>query len=405
MAETPGDQVSVGARARTLGAPAAIIGMVAVAFNLRIALASVPPVLPAIRHDLGIGHGAAGLLSTIPVACMGLLAPAAVWLGARLGVERVLLLSIVLVAGGTAARGLPGGAAALYLATLCVGAGIAVAGTLLSAFVKARFPRRAVMINGLYSGGLGLGAALAASGTVPLVHLAGGSWRLALTLWSVPAAAGALLWLILVGFRSRGEHILPPTTHVRLPWGSLLAWRVSIVFGLQSFLYYALLTWLPPLYIDAGWPATRAGLLLSVFSIVQIAGSLLVPLAAMRSPDRRPWIVGLSCLTAAGVVALAFVPLAAPWVCASALGFSAGGLFTLALTLPLDATDNPHAAARLIAMSMAIGYLLGAISPFVIGLARDATNSFRVSMIVVAVLALVLALVATGVRPQPHALP
>ena len=50
--------------------------VVGVALNLRPAIAAVPPVLEAIQRDLGLSATAAGLLTALPVVCMGAFAPA-----------------------------------------------------------------------------------------------------------------------------------------------------------------------------------------------------------------------------------------------------------------------------------------------------------------------------------------
>ena len=44
---------------------------------LRPQLVGVGPLLPDIEGDLGVSHAVAGLLSTIPVICMAVFAPAA----------------------------------------------------------------------------------------------------------------------------------------------------------------------------------------------------------------------------------------------------------------------------------------------------------------------------------------
>ena len=45
----------------------------------------IAPLMPIIRDDLQVPFGVAGLLTTIPVLCMGLFAPLGPWLGMKLG--------------------------------------------------------------------------------------------------------------------------------------------------------------------------------------------------------------------------------------------------------------------------------------------------------------------------------
>ena len=61
--------------------------VVGVALNLRPAIAAVPPLLDTIQSDLGLSATGAGLLTALPVVCMGLFAPAGAALARRVGRE------------------------------------------------------------------------------------------------------------------------------------------------------------------------------------------------------------------------------------------------------------------------------------------------------------------------------
>src|SRR4029079_19043045 len=54
-----------------------LAAVVLVALTLRPAVASVPPLIDVIAGSLGLSATAAGLLTTLPVVCMGGLAPGA----------------------------------------------------------------------------------------------------------------------------------------------------------------------------------------------------------------------------------------------------------------------------------------------------------------------------------------
>ncbi|GAA2895238.1 hypothetical protein GCM10020220_101660 [Nonomuraea rubra] len=93
----------------------------------------------------------------------------------------------------TAAR-LAGGSTWLQLSCAAVvGAGIAIAQTLLPAVVKSRFADQAGLATGIYTAGLGAGGAVAAGVSAPLAGFLG-SWPGALASWSVLALAGAMAW-------------------------------------------------------------------------------------------------------------------------------------------------------------------------------------------------------------------
>lgn len=378
----------------------ALIGMLAVALNLRPVLASVPPLLPTIRHDLALSGLAAGLLTTIPVACMGIFAPLAAWLDARYGAERMILGSVALLGLATVGRGVGGGPIPLYGATAVAGIALAIAGTLLTGFIKARFVEHAPLVMGLYTAGLSLGAATAAGATAPLEAALGGSWHAALAIWSVLAAIACGFWLIFVGTSSSGAALNPDRGHVPIPWRSSTAWVVTIIFALQSAIFYGILTWLAPLYRAQGWTPGAAGLTLSVVNLMQIAGAVAIAAAASRSADRRSWLAGTAGVTGSMLLILALTPNSLAWLWIILLGFAAGGLFPLALTFPLDYADTPAEATALAAMALGVGYILAAIAPSLIGAVLDVSGSYTLAFLVMASLAALLATTALWLRPR-----
>ena len=108
------------------------------AVNLRTPVGSVPPVVDEIVDDIGLSAAAAGLLTTLPVLCFGLFAPASPVLARRLGAERVLLVALVPILVGLLVRAAPS-TAALFAGTLIAGAGIAVGNVIVPAVLKGRF--------------------------------------------------------------------------------------------------------------------------------------------------------------------------------------------------------------------------------------------------------------------------
>src|SRR5215208_43334 len=81
-----------------------LVVVVAVALNLRPAITAVPPVLDTIQADLGLSAAGAGLLTALPVLCMGVFAPVGAALARRVGREVAVSCGLVLVVGGTMVR-------------------------------------------------------------------------------------------------------------------------------------------------------------------------------------------------------------------------------------------------------------------------------------------------------------
>ena len=77
------------------------LGLVAVAANLRTVMASVPPLVETIAADLGLSNAAMGALTTLPVLCMGVFAPTAQRLAARIGAAGAVEVAAACLAIGT----------------------------------------------------------------------------------------------------------------------------------------------------------------------------------------------------------------------------------------------------------------------------------------------------------------
>jgi MFS transporter, CP family, cyanate transporter len=371
--------------------------VVAVALNLRPTITAVPPVLDTIQRDLGLSATGAGLLTALPVVCMGVFAPVGAALGRRVGREAAVACALALVAAGTLARGLDASTLALYGGTLLAGIGIAVGGALLPGVVKAWFPDRPGAVTGLYTAGLVAGAMVAAAATVPLMDALDIGWPGAVAAWGLLAVAALVAWVPVTRRLPAGAD--PATGRPRLPWGSGVAWRVTVYMGSQSLLYYAAVTWLSPLYVAAGWSPSRAGLLLGLFSFTQVFSALAIPALADRTGDHRPWLALCVGTVVVMLTAFALVPTAAPWLWAALLGLGVGGMFALALTLLVKLAPSPAAAASLSGMALLVGYLLAATGPVLAGALYDAAGSYRAPFLALAGIGAVTLAVGVSVRP------
>src|SRR5205814_7438175 len=139
--------------------------------------------------------------------------------------SRVVAGAVGLILAGTALRLVPGNAP-LWTSTVLCGIGIAVAGALLPALVRGRFPDRIGPVTGLYTAGLIGGAMLAAALTEPARQALGGLWRPALAVWALPAALALAVWLpVGAGFRAAPGSAAPT------PWRDRTAWYAALFMG------------------------------------------------------------------------------------------------------------------------------------------------------------------------------
>lgn len=349
-----------------------LLGLVLVALNLRPALSSMAPVLGQVSEGLGLNASQAGLLTTLPVLCLGLFAPLAPGLARRFGSERVILGILATLALGIVVRSSLG-ATGVFLGSLMAGASIGIIGVLLPGIVKRDFPQHAGTLTGVYTMALCLGAAMAAGATVPLAQHFDGSWALGLGFWMLPALLAMLVWLP----QARQGHGLHKVAYrVRGLWRDPLAWQVTLYMGLQSSLAYIVFGWLPSILIGRGLSPTEAGLVLSGSVIVQLVSSLSAPWLATRGKDQRLAIVLVMLIILAGLFGCLYAPLSGLWGWAVVLGLGQGGTFALALTLIVLRSKDAHVAANLSSMAQGVGYTLASMGPFAVGLVHDLTGGW-----------------------------
>ena len=403
MSSNPRDDPDLCSRgAATSGGVVLALSLLVVAANLRPAVVGVAPLVGEIRADLGISGAVAGLLTTLPVLCFGLLAPVTPALSRRLGVEFLLLLALVALVAGIALRLVPV-VGVLLLGSLLVGAAIAVGNVSMPALVKRDFPHRTGAMTGAYSMVLSGGGALAAAATVPIQRALGSGWAPALASWGLLALVALVLWAPQV-VRARRAGPLPPPTGPGAAgvWRDPLAWRVTLFMGLQSLHYYALTAWVPTLFVDAGRTPAQAGLLLSLAGLVGLVASLVAPVVATRRRSQSGLVAGMCALYAVGYGGLLLAPSAGAVVWMVVLGLVQGANIALGLLLITLRARDAEQAGELSAMAQGVGYVLAASGPFGLGALHDATGSWTVPLLVMLVLVVPVALAGLGAGRDRH---
>jgi CP family cyanate transporter-like MFS transporter len=359
------------------------VGVILLALNLRPLIVVVSPLLGIIRADTGLSAAAAGLLTTLPVLCFGALAPLAPKLGRRFGLEPTLLLTMVAIAAGAAAR-LLRPTAALLAGTVLIGAGVAIANVLIPAVIKRDFAARASTMTGLYTMTLSGGPALAAGVTVPIIQATGLGWRTVLASWGALAVLATVVWLPRTGRRTRlpagqAEAVEHP---VRGLWRNRVTWAVTGYMGLQSLSFYTASSWLPTLLADAGMSRAGAGLMLSLSSLISIAGALLGPTLAGRGVSARALVAVATGCAASALVGLLVAPVGLVYLWMALLGTGFGMALSLAMLFIVQRAPDPRHAAQLSSMAQCLGYLLAATGPFVLGAVHDASGGWVVPLVV-----------------------
>lgn len=372
-----------------------ISGILLIALNLRPALASVGPLIGAIRDTTGLSNTMLGLLTTLPLLAFGLLSTLTPLFTRKMGIEGTLALAMAILTGGLFLRVIPNNVA-LFGGTLLVGVAIALGNVLLPSIVKRDFPNHTGIMTSVYSSMLGLGATIAAGISVPLAFDFNWGWHWALGAWGVVSAVGLIIWLPQLKDLTLPRHNRRFIQSLKDLGGNKKAWQVALFMGLQSLAFYVILAWLPEILQDRGLDANTSGWLLSLSQGMGVLGTIFIPTWAEKLDDQRSLVWGLLLLEIISLSGL-MLPnsfLAGLWV--SLIGFSLGASFGLALLFIVLRTADTETATELSGMAQSIGYLLAAVGPTLFGALHDLTGAWFVPLLFLFLVAAVKLIMGLG---------
>ena len=367
---------------------------------LRITVLAIPPVIPQIHESFALSQAAIGALASLPVLLFSFAAIPGSLLVARHGPVAVLIGGIFLTGIAAALRGASFDAPVLFVTTFLMGVGISIMQPALPAVVRDWVPRKIALGTATYSNGLLVGEAISASLTIPVVlPMMDGSWRAAVASWSIPVLAiGVLLWWRRP--RAATPHRVAAGPRRWWPdWRDPLTWRLGLLSGYASSLYFCNNAFLPD-YLAARGRPDLLNAALSALNWVQMPASVLMLMYAQRLTMKRwPFLA----LQAASMVALVgMLAMGDAWLVmwAGVIGFCNAFLLILTLALPplLSKPDDVH---RLSAAMIAIAYLSAFLLPIAGGAVWDATRNATLAYAPLLVYALAAMALATRLRFSP----
>lgn len=337
---------------------------------LRLTMLAVPPVLPAIHHDLHLSETAVGALTALPVLLLAAIAVPGSFVISRLGARRALISGLLLLGITGAARGVGLSTPVLFTMTFLMGVGVAISQPALPTLVKQWFGGRIARATAAYSNGLLVGEILPVVVSAPFIlPLVAHAWPPDLAFWSLPVllTAGAIVFLT--------PHVPPAPNEPRSAWwpnwGDGTIWRLGLTVGCASAAYFAANAFIPD-YLKA----THAGSLitpaLSSLNLSQFPASFLLAAFPNTMIGRRwPLItagVSVACSAAAFLLGGVWVV-----VFSASLGLSTATVFVLGISLP-PMLAPAHDVPRLSSAVFTIMYACAFVGSVIAGALWDTTG-------------------------------
>lgn len=378
---TRADQTNGGSSrgARGRGRVVTAVGILVVAFTLRTAVTSVPPLTGAVSHDLFLPTWLVGVLGMLPTALFGIAGLVTPLLMRRWSVEALAVTAMAAAALGQVVRALAPETGLFLVASAVALAGMGAGNVVLPPMVKKYFPHRIGLMTALYVTLISLGTTVPPLLAVPVADASG--WRVSIGWWALVNIIAVIPWLTVWPPRGDGRAVhtaraaaARPGAVVR-PWRSPAAWALSLLFGITSLNTYTLFAWLPGIATGAGLSTGEAGLQLAIFSGIGLPLSLVVPLLAGRMRNPFPIVVfGLLCFVC-GYLGLWLTPATNTWLWSLLAGLGPA-TFPLSLVLINLRTRSHRTSGAVSGFAQGVGYLLACAGPLFAGILHDATGGW-----------------------------
>ena len=342
---------------------------------MRMTLLVMPPVIPLVHDDLDMSETQVGLLVGLPLAVFAVAAVPGSLLIARIGATLAVTLGMAIAAIAGGARAAAVDVWTLYAAAIVSGFGIALMQPGMPTLVRDWLPKRIAFGTIGYSAGMLMGATFPAVFTIGYVLPAvGGSWRLDVLLWALPAILIAPVFLLLSPKKRVGRDIVAASMGRWWPdWKNPVVWMLGFTFASNNSPYFVTSAFLGDYLVTLGKPELL-GSALGWLNGSQIVALAVLFLAADRLHMRAwPFLVFGPLMLVAFLVII-FVHSSIAIIAATAvIGIAAAVTMTAILALPAF-LSRPGDVPRTAAGMFTVSYTCAIIIPTICGALWDVTG-------------------------------
>lgn len=372
-----------------------LIGIFLIAATMRAPLTATGVLTGIIRDEMALSSWQAGLITTVPLIVFFLTSPILPKWGERFGINRLLFLGMLAIVAGQLFRAVSGYCGFL-VGTAIMALGISAANVLLPALLKLEYPSKVGVITSGYIPMMTFSAGISAGLTIPIMTYTHLGWREGLAIWSLLGLVAFFLWASLQKRKLIPKKKRQERDGLEKPlWQQSLVWHITFFMGLQSLIYYSLVSWLPEILASQGLARERISLYIFAFQMISIPAAFLAPILAEKVKDQR-WIGFLSgfsyflglglLLPVAGLQGISLP------VVIVLLAIGSGATISLAMFFFNARTEDSLTAGELSGLAQSVGYLLAALGPISFGRLFDSTGSWVAVLVLLLTLAGVLSI-------------
>ena len=368
--------------------------IILIALNLRIPITSVGPDIKMMQEQYALSDTLAGMVTTIPLLVFAVVSPLVSSFSEKYGYGKLLTLCLILILLGELIRSFLG-EVGLFAGTFVIGFGIAVGNVLIPSVIKHRFEKKMGQMTSVYVSCMTLSAAVGVGATIPIAKHFGWSWQYALSLWAIFAMVALIFWIPFFNQRTikQASELVADKKPI---WRYPMAWWVSLFLGLQSIIFYALITWLPSMVVSKGMTNTFATEVTFILLLFTIPTSIFVPIFCSKLKSQSGLIAGICLFYILGLCLLlvAHTHISITWA-VTLISLSTGGCLSAALLFFSLRSSSIKRTTEMSGLGQSVGYLLAAIGPLLVGYMRDYFNGWNEALCTLIVVAILLLFAGT----------
>ena len=365
---------------------------------MRMTLLVMPPVIPLVHDELHMSETQVGLLVGLPLAVFAVAAVPGSLLIARIGATLAVTLGMAIAAIAGGARAAAVDVWTLYAAAIVSGFGVAIMQPGMPTLVRDWLPKRIAFGTIGYSAGMLMGATFPAVLTIGYVLPAvGGSWRLDVVLWALPAILIAPVFLLLSPKKRNASNTTAASMGRWWPdWKDPVVWLLGFTFASNNSPYFVTSAFLGDYLVTLGKPELL-GSALGWLNGSQIVALAVLFLTADRLHMRAwPFLVFGPIMLAAFLVIIFVQSSIAIVVATAVLGIAAAVTMTAILALPAF-LSRPADVPRTAAGMFTVSYTCAIIIPTICGALWDMTGRPWTAFVPLCICAVALTVLGTVV--------
>jgi len=368
-----------------------LLSMMLIAANLRLPITIIPPLLSTIEKELGIPKSMAGLITSIPLITFAVLSPLIVKFSKKLGNELTIFIFFIVLIIGSFLRVIPA-IWALMIGTFLAGVGIDSGNVLVPAIIKDHLPNQIPLGTSLYTlSMLLIGAIGTAMSGILITKI---SLQATLSILSSLAIIALIFWIPNLRHNQKDSEKHFDVKTYQSVWHQSLGWLITAFFGLQSLVYYSLITWLPSVLESHGITTIASSNLLTLLQLSGLPCSFIVPFLSIKKNGMKKLLIML--LIGYAVAPLGFLVPTGNIIFLTIItmltGFGSGLAFNMAVIFFTEKTTNPYQTAEVSGMAQSAGYLLAAIGPVIFGFLENLVKSWSLIIVILIIMSVLLTL-------------